>query len=50
MAVYSDGRLTEVRAERIATTGDPCLELTREEIFRRLPEPATLLGALDRGL
>jgi len=37
MAIYSDGRLTEVRGGRIATSGDPCIELTREEIFKDLP-------------
>jgi len=37
MAVYSNGGLTEVRGNRIATTGDPCLELTRDEIFKDLP-------------
>ncbi len=36
MAVYANGGLTEVRVGLIATTGDPCLELTREEIFQDL--------------
>jgi Uma2 family endonuclease len=34
ISVYSGGDLREVREDRIAT-GDPCLELTREEIFRQ---------------
>jgi Uma2 family endonuclease len=34
ISVYSSGALNEVRGDRIATKGDPCLELTRDEIFR----------------
>src|SRR4051812_48348676 len=34
MAVYSGGVLHEVAGDRISTTGDPCLELTRDEIFQ----------------
>lgn len=34
MAVYANGGLTEIRGDRIATTGEPLLELAREEIFR----------------
>src|SRR5919198_386046 len=33
MAVYSDGSLNEIRGDRVATAGDPRLELTRDEIF-----------------
>ncbi len=33
---YSSRVLTEVRGDRIATTGDPCLELNRDEIFQDL--------------
>jgi Uma2 family endonuclease len=36
MAVYSSGILNEVRGDGIATTGDPRLELTRDEIFQDL--------------
>jgi Uma2 family endonuclease len=36
MAVYSGGVLNEVRGDRIATTGEPRLELTRDEIFKDL--------------
>ena len=36
LAVYRDGVLNEVRGESIATSGDPHLELTREEIFQDL--------------
>jgi Uma2 family endonuclease len=36
VSVYSNGVLNEVRGASIATTGDPCLELTREEIFKDL--------------
>jgi len=34
MAIYSNGVLNEVRGDRIATTGDPYLELSRDEIFQ----------------
>ncbi len=34
MSVYAAGALNEVRADRIATTGEPSLELTRDEIFQ----------------
>ncbi len=34
MAVYSSGALNEIRGDRIATSGDPRLELTRDEIFQ----------------
>ncbi|HXB75328.1 MAG TPA: Uma2 family endonuclease [Candidatus Acidoferrales bacterium] len=34
--VYSSGLLNEVRGASIATTGDPRLELTRDEIFKDL--------------
>ena len=34
MSVYSSGVLNEVHGDRIATTGDPCLELSRDEIFK----------------
>jgi Uma2 family endonuclease len=36
MAVYSSGVLNEVRRDLIATTGDPLLELTRDDIFQNL--------------
>ena len=36
MSVYSNGSLTEIRGDIIATRGDPRLELTRDEIFRDL--------------
>ena len=36
MAVYSSGVLNEIRGDRIATTGDPRLELTSDEIFQDL--------------
>jgi Uma2 family endonuclease len=36
MSVYSGGVLNEVRGDRIATNGDPRLELTRDEIFKDL--------------
>jgi Uma2 family endonuclease len=36
MAVYSNGVLQEVADDRIATTGEPRLELTRDEIFQDL--------------
>jgi len=36
MSVYSGGVLNEVRGDRIATIGEPHLELTREEIFQDL--------------
>ena len=36
LSIYSDGVLHEVRGASIATAGDPCLELTRDEIFRDL--------------
>ncbi|HXB66695.1 MAG TPA: Uma2 family endonuclease [Candidatus Acidoferrales bacterium] len=36
IAVYSNGALNEVRGDRVATTGDPCLELTRDEIFQNV--------------
>ena len=36
MSVYAGGVLNEVRGDRIATNGDPRLELTREEIFQDL--------------
>jgi Uma2 family endonuclease len=36
VSIYSNGVLNEVRDARIATAGDPCLELTRDEIFRDL--------------
>ena len=36
MWLYSSGVLNEVHGDRIATTGDPCLELTRDEIFQHL--------------
>ena|SRR5450432_717120 len=36
IAVYSSGTLNEVRGDRVATTGDPCLELTRDEIFQNV--------------
>ena len=38
MSVYSLGALTEIRGGRIATTGEPSLELTRDEIFKDLPD------------
>ena len=38
IAVYASGALNEVRGDRVATKGDPCLELTRDEIFRDLEE------------
>ena len=34
MAIYSNGVLNEVRGDRIATTGDPYLELSRDKIFQ----------------
>ena len=34
MAVYSSGALSEIHGDRIATSGDPRLELTRDEIFQ----------------
>jgi len=37
MAIYADGVLTEIRDGRIATAGDPCIELTADEIFQDLP-------------
>ena len=36
MSVYSNGVLNEVRDALIATTGEPRLELTRDEIFKDL--------------
>jgi Uma2 family endonuclease len=36
MSVYAGGVLNEVRGGRIATNGDPRLELTRDEIFKDL--------------
>jgi len=36
VSIYSNGVLNEIRGARIATAGDPCLELTRDEIFRDL--------------
>ena len=36
IAVYASGVLNEVRGDRVATTGDPCLELTRDEIFQNV--------------
>jgi Uma2 family endonuclease len=36
MAVYSSGVLNDVRVGLIATTGDPMLELTGDEIFQDL--------------
>ena len=36
VSVYANGVLHEVRGASIATAGDPCLELTRDEIFRDL--------------
>jgi Uma2 family endonuclease len=36
VSIYSNGVLNEVRDASIATAGDPCLELTRDEIFRDL--------------
>jgi Uma2 family endonuclease len=38
IAVYSKGALNEVRSDRVATTGDACLELTRDEIFQDVGE------------
>jgi Uma2 family endonuclease len=38
IAVYSNGALNEVRGDRVATTGEPRLELTRDEIFKDLPD------------
>jgi Uma2 family endonuclease len=34
VAVYSKGVLNEVRGASVATQGDPCLELTHDEIFQ----------------
>jgi len=34
MSVYSSGVLNEVHGDRIATTSDPHLELSRDEIFK----------------
>ena len=36
MAVYTKGALNEAGGDRISTSGDPSLELTRDEIFRDL--------------
>ena len=36
VSVYSNGTLNEVRGAGIATTGEPRLELTRDEIFQDL--------------
>jgi Uma2 family endonuclease len=36
IAAYSNGMLKEVAEDRIATTGEPRLELTRDEIFQDL--------------
>jgi Uma2 family endonuclease len=36
MAVYSSGVLNEVRGNMIATSGDPLLQLSRDEIFQGL--------------
>ena len=36
MSVYSSGVLNEIRGACIRTNGDPCLELTRDEIFKDL--------------
>jgi len=36
LAVYSNGSLNDVPGDRIATAGDPRLELTRQEIFQDL--------------
>lgn len=36
VSIYSNGVLNEVRDASVATAGDPCLELTRDEIFRDL--------------
>ena len=36
LAVYSSGALSEIRGDRIATAGEPRLELTRDEIFQDL--------------
>jgi Uma2 family endonuclease len=36
MSVYSSGALNEVQGDLIATTGDPRLELSRDEIFQDL--------------
>ena len=38
IAVYSDGALNEVRGDSVATIGEPRLELTRDEIFKDLPD------------
>ena len=38
IAVYSCGTLNEVRGDRVSTVGDPCLELTRDEIFKDLED------------
>ena len=36
MSVYANGALNEIRTDRIATAGEPRLELTRDEIFKDL--------------
>jgi Uma2 family endonuclease len=41
MAIYSSGGLNEIRGDRIATSGDPRVELTRDEIFQDLEETAS---------
>jgi Uma2 family endonuclease len=38
MSVYIKGSLHEIRGDRIATAGEPRLELTRDEIFQDLDE------------
>jgi Uma2 family endonuclease len=37
VSVYVNGQLSEIRVDRIATTGKPYVELTRDEIFKDLP-------------
>jgi hypothetical protein len=36
MSIYAGGALHEVRSDRLATIGEPRLELTRDEIFKDL--------------
>jgi len=37
VSTYASGALNEVRGDRIATAGEPRLEITRDEIFKDLP-------------
>jgi len=38
ISVYSAGVLNEIRSGAVVTTGEPRLELTRDEVFQDLPK------------